>query len=586
MQAVSEKKEMYRNQSIDFVQRFKHYMEVKFRESESKTTIAFEELTRSAGLAQLDDERLREKPKQELWKYSPFMFFVREIGPSDWDNLIRMYQATAKEPYRREFKDNIEVFKRITRKPIGDDSEVLFTALEKESESLVGRKLTVKRTKTVRADGSSRISSSERLKDGKYFAFETFGSALKDQSQVIFIEQNFIVDFFHASSLTNQDFVDLIASDAALRGARDLHLPKPPDPKREFGHRVQQAMDEIFHFWPAEMRSMIEWSVKQDSLNACGMLHAMETQLVQLEDTNQEFLHQTIEKLYDSLLRQFKSFIQEQVRAIEDTKVKIKKRKGLISFMKTFPNFCEALEKMLPPPSTAPRLPEGRSVRAVVDKAYDSANEAMFNTLKLIAKESPLSSLAQPGAATGGIPDTEDKEALNHHILMIENMHYYLDELAPRESTRDNSTLLSWLHRAQQEYDTHMSLYLAFIIRRPLGKLLEFLEKVEGHLKEDENPNDPPVAQRPMYGKNQARKSLGGYDVKEIRRGVETLRKRVEKHFSEGDGGDRLVGLVWEAAEEAYKQVLQRTENVCRDVYDGEVEVGWGVGEVAAAFRR
>lgn len=42
-------------------------------------------------------------------------------------------------------------------------------------------------------------------------------------------------------------------------------------------------------------------------------------------------------KCSDQLRGMFVNFLKEQVRAIEVTKVKIKKRKGVIDFMRTFP---------------------------------------------------------------------------------------------------------------------------------------------------------------------------------------------------------------------------------------------------------
>ena len=55
------------------------------------------------------------------------------------------------------------------------------------------------------------------------------------------------------------------------------------------------------------------------------------------ESTNQEFIVKILTKCTDQLRGMFVNFLKEQVRAIEVTKVKIKKRKGVIDFMRTFP---------------------------------------------------------------------------------------------------------------------------------------------------------------------------------------------------------------------------------------------------------
>ncbi len=166
-----------------------------------------------------------------------------------------------------------------------------------------------------------------------------------------------------------------------------------------------------------------------------------------------------MQKVHERLQGLFNRFLDEQIRAIEDTKVKIKKRKGVIAFMKTFPHFSVAIENMLPPASEGGDQLE---IRRMVNEAYQRINKAMFESLKVIAKESPAVMASQ------GQGDPEDKEALNYHILLIENMNHYMEEV----DAHADSVLELWKHKAQDEYNEHMELYVDAVIRRPLGKLL------------------------------------------------------------------------------------------------------------------
>ncbi|KAL9103100.1 MAG: hypothetical protein Q9163_001811 [Psora crenata] len=576
MQAVREKREGYRKESVDFIQRLKQYMSIKFRASEAETS---EDLNRNrekkaSEPAKLDD-RLRVGPKWGLWKYSPLILFAREIEPSEWGDMIGMYEGCAKRPYQEEFKDNIFAWKRMTRKPAGDEADVLFTTQEKESESIVGRKLTVKRAKTVRADGSSRISGGDKPKDGKITAYEAFAGALTEEARIVFIEQNFLVDFFHISSLESKDFVDAIATNPEARKAGDLLAKKPFDPDRSMARKVFRAMEGIFSFWSSDIQSLVDWAVKQDALNGVGILFSLESQLAEVEETNQEFLSQVVSKIHDRLVTQFTRFIEEQIRGIEDTKVKIKKRKGVIAFMKTFPSFSIAVENMLPPVRSLDHLP----IRGLINQAYQRINKAMFESLKFIAKESPSVHTAT------GVGDPEDKEALNHHILLIENMNHYIEEV----SLRNNPVLEEWNFRARTEMKEHLDFYISAIIRRPLGKLLDFIESTESVLVN--NPGNPAaVATRPSHSRSVFKKVLSSYDAKEIRRGIETLKKRVEKHFGDGDdtaGLTRdLVSKVLKACEERYLNVGERLGRLIREVYEGTLEAEWRRDDVLTAFRR
>jgi hypothetical protein len=267
----------------------------------------------------------------------------------------------------------------------------------------------------------------------------------------------------------------------------------------------------------------------------------------------------------------FNRFLDEQVRAIEETKVKIKKRKGVIGFIRIFPSFSLSLETML---TTSFDL----EIRQTINNAYSRINKTMFDSLKVIARENPSAHVAGT--------DPEDKEALNYQILLIENMNHYLEEV----DTRSNPVLEDWKQSAAQEMDEHMSLYLNAVIRRPLGKLLDFLESTES-LMLSHQPGEPAskISSMPSHSKLTFKKILAGYDSKEIKRGIDALKKRVEKHFGDADdpGLSRgLVNKVIQNCERFYEKVEDRILTISRDVYDGDVIAEWQRADVSTAFKR
>lgn len=87
---------------------------------------------------------------------------------------------------------------------------------------------------------------------------------------------------------------------------------------------------------------------------------------------------------------------------------------------------------------------------------------------------------------------------------------------------------------------------------------------------------------------------LSQHDSKEIRRGIDTLRKRIEKHFGEADEeaiSRTLVSFVCKECERSYERVLERTENLVKEVYpitEGEknVEIDFSRNDIQAGFRR
>jgi len=237
----------------------------------------------------------------------------------------------------------------------------------------------------------------------------------------------------------------------------------------------------------------------------------------------------------------------------------------------------------------------------------------MFDSLKVIARENPAlatttstlassaSLLTTTSTTTSAVADPEDKEALNFHILLIENMNHFLEEV---DNTRGLEVLDDWRDAAQREMAEHMGLYLNAVMRRPLGKLLEHLENVEAQLQGGKSP--AAIAAQPSNSKTVFNKVLGGYDGREVRKGIEALRKRVEKHFGEEDpaggvvplgvpgaGGRQpqqvavdssLVNRVLRECERFYGDVGMRIGRVTTDVYGGDVLFEWPRAEVRSAF--
>ena len=299
-------------------------------------------------------------------------------------------------------------------------------------------------------------------------------------------------------------------------------------------------------------------------------------------------MSRTLQRIHDRLNGLFHRFVDEQVRAIEDTKVRVKKRRGIISFMRVFPAFFAVVENMLPDPSPTRQSFE---IRFTINDSYAKILKAMWESLSFIAKESPGGAADQSrhGAGAG---DPEDKEALNYHILLIENMNHFVEDVEPRGIV----VLEEWRDKANHDLYDHMRQYTDAVIRRPIGKLLEFIESTEALMKNiPEGSSLTSIASRPSHSRSTARKIIGTYDIKEIRKGVDTLKKRIEKHFGDtvedltGQANRGLVGKVFKECSDRYGDAHDRIRNIAKTVYEGQsqgMDLDWRKEEVNAMFRR
>ncbi|KAK5124915.1 hypothetical protein LTR85_001105 [Meristemomyces frigidus] len=614
MKALREKRGVYEQEATAFCQRLMQHLDQTFAVAMGDAkAVAMRPVSGGATATKRLNKDAFGEARRGLWVYGPLILFAKELNLPAWGTMMRMYYSKAQPLYADCFKENLAGWKRAARKDTGaEEAGLLFTAADRDEIgggggtgglNAAARKLTVKRSQTLAktlrgASGGNKNSGVEgrHPAPGQMMSSEAFAGAMDEMAPLISQEQNFVVELFHASSLETADFLEVVSqTPPEQRVGASLLAPKPVDPDREMAKRVTGVMDEVFGFFVQEMGALLEWSVAADPIQGVGVMACLSRHTFFLQESSQEFLLQLLETLTARLAGLWTKFVDEQVRAIEDTKVKIKKRKGVIGFVKVFPAFSAAVENVFAAVAgqedyEGPAESMGE-VRRLVDEAYARINRAMFDSLKVIAKEGPSqSAVPSQQAKAGGGDDADEKEMLNYHILIIENMNHYIEEV---DDGGREGVLAEWRGRALMERIEALEGYVGRVMRRPLGKLLDFLDSTEALLVS--HPTNPTaIASRPSYSRKAARNLLSQHEGKEIRRGIDTLRKRIEKHFGDADEealAQKLVGFVCKECERNYERTLDRAERIIREVYpptEGEktVETEFSKADVQAGFRR
>lgn len=260
--------------------------------------------------------------------------------------------------------------------------------------------------------------------------------------------------------------------------------------------------------------------------------------------------------------------------------MKLKKRKGIISFMRTFPVFSMAVENMIPENMVEK---ENLEIRFILNDAYTRILKAMWESLTFIAKDDTNAGGAGHSTAPSS-GDPEDKEVLNYHILLIENMNHYIEEV----DTHHNIVLGKWKETASEDMFNHLTQYTDAVIRRPLGKWLDFVESTEAMMKTNDSLQS--ISSKPSHSRSTCKKVIKIYDASEVRKGIETLKKRVEKHFGDVDDpttmSKSLIARVLEECNARYAHGHDRMKQIIDKIYDGSLEIGWSKEEAATWFGR
>lgn len=270
MRIVQEKKEMYMSSSAQFLLRFREFMERQFDQSALETQKALD-----GALSKKVDPRHHDAGRDLLWRYSPLMVYARDLDLTGWNTFLQVYQDKSFPLYKSRFKEVLSAWKRNARKPTGEEADLLFSAqVEKQQESTMAtaRKLTVKRSQTLARSLRSPLSDSGRTNpdkgaDSRSLPYDVFAGIMDDLLPLVVMEQNFIVDFFHATTLDTADFPDAVAvAKPRDRRGGDLSRHRPMEPDRELARRITRSLEVIFSFLEQDLQNTVDWVLSQDPL--------------------------------------------------------------------------------------------------------------------------------------------------------------------------------------------------------------------------------------------------------------------------------------------------------------------------------
>ncbi|KAJ3219492.1 Exocyst complex component 1 [Dinochytrium kinnereticum] len=371
-------------------------------------------------------------------------------------------------------------------------------------------------------------------------------------------EQNFIMDLFTFKTRSEDENVSL--SRSAELWQDDLTRSREKLKDVRVNNRIQEICEGLFDDIREDIITVVEAGLKYDQTFVVGMMSRVEECKREFETTAYFYVHSYLEAILMRLAHLLDKFIDEQIKAIEETKVTLKKRSGILPFIRTFPRFVDRLESFI-------AESEG-FCRSTVSKAYERLVKVIFDTVDVVARDV----FSDQKDAKGAL---DDKEQLNIHILTVENMHHFYSEMRARKVPG----LEPFVKAAKSLYDVSLNSYVKVVIRKPLGKLLEFFEGVDDLL----NTLAPEeVSFHLQYSKAALKEIIKRYPGKEIKKGLEQLYKRVDKHFTDEEG---LLQVVWRGIQQEFTRQVKRYEEIISLCYaDSGIRIDFSVDDLLGYF--
>ncbi|KAK8845463.1 hypothetical protein IAR55_006176 [Kwoniella newhampshirensis] len=561
----------YREQSAQFCKRVSDYLDVTFK-YQSDTTLSDYRKTSKKTMALAPHTAMGEF----LMTYEGLVLYVKEMDEGRYQKLCSNYMSTISQLHQSEMKDMLMNYMASLNATMGDQSND--AAFASAISSNVGKPSALLKSKNVIGLGLGNQSTVKKEKKGEINlgrSSELYRQALTEIINQIVQEEDFISAFLHLTD-TESTFADHMELDSYFRRQAARHASKGMS--NGMMQLVRSMMDLIFGFVEMELRQWMEAAVEKGPISVVGVIAVTERLAKEAEEENTSiFFAQMFDKQLARQRQILDIFVNEQIRVIESSKTTTRKRKGVAFFVKHFPIFVEKMESQLDGCDDLP-------IRSRVNDVYEKVINSVFGSLQQLAKMDRADGQA-----------TEDKGQLNYHVIMIENMHQFVEDVS-----RLDSPVLGVFHqRAKGLYEENLLTYIKLMVRRSFAKFIDFFDGIE-RLLQTTPPNE--VSLHQSYNRSALKKVLKDHGAKDMRKAIEAMSKRVDKHFEDDDDGPStisggngsgggqnavLIQTVWkEITNELLKETTRAVGIINKSYGDSGLSLEFGGGDVDLACKR
>ncbi|XP_035379890.1 exocyst complex component 1 isoform X2 [Electrophorus electricus] len=488
---------------------------------------------------------------RDLLRYAKLMEWLKSTQREKYEGLSRTYVDYMTRLYEREIKDFFEIAKikmaGTTKEGKGKFATLprKESALKQETESLHGSsgKLTGSTSSlnklSVNSSNSRRSQSSSLLDMGNMSASDLdvadrtkfdkiFEQVLSELEPLCLAEQDFVSKFFklqqHAA----------LAQGENMEESDGLGYSRPSSEHRQSMSSdkdvVRQMMNKIFHSIETELNSLIALGDKIDSFNSLYMLVKMSHHVWTAETVDPaSFLSTTLGNVLVTVKRNFDKCISGQIRQMEEVKISKKSKVGILPFVTGFEEFAELAETIF----------RNAERRGDLDKAYAKLIQAVFQNVEKVASES---------------------QKTPRDVVMMENFHHIFSTL----SRMKISCLEAERKEAKHKYLDHLQSYVINSLGQPLEKLNHFFEGVEARVAQGVREEE--VSYQLAFSKQELRKVIREYPGKEVKKGLDNLYKKVDKHLCEEES---LLQVVWHSMQDEFIRQYKHFEGLINRCYPG-----------------
>ncbi|XP_076177753.1 exocyst complex component Sec3 isoform X2 [Ptiloglossa arizonensis] len=358
---------------------------------------------------------------------------------------------------------------------------------------------------------------------------------LSQMQPVCLAEQAFCISFLQLDSVlspsksSEMEETDNVSNGAASPGSVTSTASKKLE--RQVNEEVRATMAAIFPSLETELNNFIAFLDKIDNFWCMYVLVRLSQHVMSAQDTG-SFLSMTFASALIQVKRAFDKFMQAQLQSILcDTKVNRRNKCGILPYVENFEPFARIAEKIF----------KNSDRKVDLEKWYTKLVSTMFEAIVIHSR---------------------DHHKTPQEVVKMENFHHLYDLLSQLKI----SVLDHERKEAKQKYQDALRAYVTQYFGRPLEKLNLFFEgvqaKVGAGVKESE------VSYQMAFSKQELRRVVKEYPAREVKKGLENLYRKVEKHLCEEEN---LLQVVWREMQGEFIAQYIYIEELIQRCYPGSM---------------
>lgn len=512
---------------------------------------------------------------EELNPYHSLMHWVRAMDDRSYHHLSKTYCSAISKVYEREVRIFFEEARNrvVAGKKLRGVSGSSNPDLSQTggSQGVAGKLTSQLKQQAVTSLGAARTATASvgrllgtdkdqwgtELEMSERHKFDDmFECILSELEPVCLSEQEFCISFFNL----NANFPSVESSEVStpVSGPSDTASVGGASSSSSGGvaadagggsgrgavnKAVRTMMGGIFPTLEQQLTSFINAFDRADSYCCLYIYVRLSGHVLRAEDTG-SFLSLTFGSALVQSKRNFDRFMQSQLTSIVDCKV-TKKKCAILPFVNNFEEFARTCECVF----------KRSERRADLERWNSRLLSAMLDTIPRVAHDHPR------GPA---------------EVIKMENYHVLQQVVAQLKLPSTEHLRKDAKARYQEALDAYVTRYFG----RPLEKLNIFFEgvaaKVASGVRESE------IGYQLAFSKQELRKVIKDYPGREVKKGLEHLYKKVDKHLCE-EGN--LLQVVWRAMQEEFIRQYKAIEELTQRCYpDAQISLDFTINDILAYF--